>query len=287
MNAYEELVNEINETVENKTTNQTWYCCQECTETYQSSKPLTTCIKCNANVYQWPGETKEKAIERALRAKGATFAKAQKQEVDNGNTDKPDAPATSNAKQGGEESMCDTESEKKSKPKRTIKVKKEKAVEQPKPTPEPVQTAVDNEPEAESDEVNDREVAVNAFIEKFALNEIQPVPVGTAIVQTIGFTKWVDKKPNFVLMPPTMTGLEFQQVLDAARAEQPFTSIDCALCSHVDNPDLLACLYHGDMVASLNAGQGTTMVKPGFKVKIGALKTSRGKLRFVVMEVIK
>jgi hypothetical protein len=251
MNPYEQLIKEINDTVA-ETKPLTWFACQSCLQTYQAEQTPPRCPKCNAEVYQWPGDNVEQALERANRAIGTT-TKA--------------APATPTAPE---------------KKPRAIKVKPE-----PTPTPTPAAPAMAATEPASAPDTAEREARVAAFITKHGVTEFSPVPVGIATVQTFGFTRWNDKKPTFILMNPFQDAETFQKVFDQARAEQPSTQIDCALCSHVDNAELEACLYRGDLIASLNAGHGTTIVRAGQQVQIGAFKTVSNRLRFAVLKIIK
>jgi hypothetical protein len=137
--------------------------------------------------------------------------------------------------------------------------------------------------DAEVDYRAQREARVAAFIEKHNLNEFQPVPVGTATVQTVGYTLWVGGKPIFRLKESFETGREFAADYNAARAEQPATRIDVAACNKVSDSELEACLYKGDLIVSLNSGHGTETVKPGDTIKIGAYRTKENRLRFAII----
>jgi len=132
----------------------------------------------------------------------------------------------------------------------------------------------------------EREARVANFIKKYNINTLSPVEVGSAIVQTVGFTIWQDKKPIFRLMQPFEDGRDFQAAYNEARALQPALRVDCCQCNRLSNEDLQKCVFRGDLIASTNNGQGTMWVKRGMKVKLGAYKTSSNNLRFVVLEVI-
>jgi len=236
-----------------------WYCCQGCGHTYQAAELLTACPSCKEAAYQWPGDTSEEATNRANRAKGAS--NVQPTAVLAPAVEEPPAapPATR-------------------KP-RSVKKTEEKPPEQPKAQAE----ATSEQPSDTVDYTAIREAAVAAFIEKHKLNEIQPLPVGHATVQTVGFTLWSNKRPVYRFHESVETGKEFMEAYNEARAEQPALAIDVARCADCDNSELEACLYRGDLVVGLNSGHGTKQVRRGDRIKIGALRTSTGKIRFVMI----
>ena len=85
-------------------------------------------------------------------------------------------------------------------------------------------------------------------------------------------------------MEPFEEPIDFRQVYDAARAEQPATRIDVARCSDVDNELVKPTLYGGEAIVQLNNGSGIRTVKVGTKIKIGAVVSANGSyLRFVIM----
>ena len=256
MSAMEAILNDIKKLTTEKP--QTWYCCQGCGHKYQAGEVPQTCPSCNAAAYQWPGETAEEAEGRANRAKGAT--NVQPTTIPAPAVEEPPAaPATR-------------------KP-RAVKKAEEKPPEQPK-----AQTEATSEQSSDTlDYTAIREAAVTAFIEKHKLNEIQPLPVGHATVQTVGFTLWMNRKPVYRFHESVETGKEFMEAYNEARAEQPALAIDVARCADCDNSELEACLYRGDLVVGLNSGHGTKQVRRGDRIKIGALRTSTGKIRFVMI----
>lgn len=247
MNAMAGLLAEINKlTADPEAGQMIYYCCSDCGTTYGSNAgPKNPCI-CGSEGFQYPGVTKEQAIARREAAKAEAPASEP-------------APIPTAAK-----------------PKRVVKAKAET------PPPAPVYTTPAAQTDVDFAAV--REAKVAAFIEAHKLNEIQPVEVGHATVQTVGFTVWTDKRPVFRLHESFETGKEFAEAYNEARAHQPATRIDICQCAKVDNPELEACLFKGDLIASLNSGHGTLRVQRGDRVKIGAYKTSTGKLRFAVIE---
>ena len=258
MSAMEAILNDIKKlTTETPTS---FYCCQECGDTYRSDRMLEACPGCKKAVYQWPGETMEEAKSRAARAKGATNVQPTAV-LAPAVEEPPAAPAPATRKP------------------RAVKKTEEKPPEQPK-----TQTEATSEQSSDTlDYTAIREAAVTAFIEKHNLNELQPLAVGHCTVQTVGFTLWSNKRPVYRFHESVETGKEFMEAYNEARAEQPALAIDVARCSDCDNPELEACLYRGDLVVGLNSGHGTKQVRRGDRIKIGALKTSTGKIRFVMI----
>lgn len=234
----------------------TYYCCHDCGETYGSnSGPKTTC-DCGSTGFQYPGKTRDEAKERRAAALAPATPAPTVDPI-------PAAPAPE-------------------KKKRVTKVQ-EKAPETPvaqAPAPQVHAEAVDAKAE--------REARVSAFILKHNLNEFQPVEMGTAKVQAVGFTLWIrdDKgsRPVYRIQESFESAADFRIAYDEARAQQPATRIDVAACNKVSNPELEACLYRGDLMASLNSGHGTIQVRRGDIVRIGVYKTKEGRLRFAVID---
>ena len=250
MGAYEELMEQVNKLVqpEEEVKNRFTACkCGFVGVHPANVQPKTTCPKCAGLL--WIGNTEDEA---KARAKGKPI-------------DEPKA-------------------EPKAEPKvEVVKVVRKKT--KPKVEVE-VETEVETEDEADvkPDWKKAREEAVRKVVEEFKLNEFSPVPIGTAIVQALGFTFWQDKKPNFRFMEPFEEPIDFRQVYDAARAEQPATRIDVARCSDVDNELVRPTLYGGEAIVQLNNGSGIRTVKAGTKIKIGAVVSANGSyLRFVIM----
>ena len=263
MSAMEAILNDIKRLTTDKP--QTFYCCQGCGHTYQAAELQTACPSCHQNVYQWPGDTSEEAINRANRAKGVTT------NVQPTATPEP-SPSTESAATAAP-APAQTR-----KP-RSVKKTEEKPPEQPK-----AQTETTSEQSSDTLDFSAlREAAVAAFIAKHNLNELQPLAVGHCTVQTVGFTLWSNKRPVYRFHESVETGKEFMEAYNEARAEQPALAIDVARCSDCDNPELEACLYRGDLVVGLNSGHGTKQVRRGDRIKIGALRTSTGKIRFVMI----
>lgn len=254
MGAYEELMEQVNKLVqpEEEIKNRFTACkCGFVGVHPANVQPKTTCPKCAGLL--WVGNTEDEA-----KAKAKAEPKA--------------------------EPKVETKEEPKEEPKvEVVRVVRKKA--KPK-----VEVEVENEEETvETEEVKPdwkkaREEAVRKVVEEYKLNEFSPVPIGTAIVQALGFTFWQDKKPNFRFMEPFEEPIDFRQVYDAARAEQPATRIDVARCSDVDNELVKPTLYGGEAIVQLNNGSGIRTVKAGTKIKIGAVVSANGSyLRFVIM----
>lgn len=252
MGAYEELMEQVNKLVqpEEEVKNRFTACkCGFVGVHPANVQPKTTCPKCAGLL--WVGNTEDEAKAKAMA-----------------------------------EPKVEPKAEPKAEPKvEVVKVVRKKA--KPKVEVEvEVETEVEAEDEADvkPDWKKAREEAVRRVVEEFKLNEFSPVPIGTAIVQALGFTFWQDKKPNFRFMEPFEEPIDFRQVYDAARAEQPATRIDVARCSDVDNELVRPTLYAGEAIVQLNNGSGIRTVKAGTKIKIGAVVSANGSyLRFVIM----
>ena len=258
MGAYEELMEQVNKLVqpEEEVKNRFTACkCGFIGVHPANVQPKTTCPKCAGLL--WVGNTEDEA-----KAKAMAEPKAEPKE--------------------------EPKAEPKEEPKvEVVKVVRKKA----KPKVEP-KVEIEDETEDEAEEETEvkpdwkkaREEAVRKVVEEYKLNEFSPVPIGTAIVQALGFTFWQDKKPNFRFMEPFEEPIDFRQVYDAARAEQPATRIDVARCSDVDNELVRPTLYCGEAIVQLNNGSGIRTVKAGTKIKIGAVVSANGSyLRFVIM----
>lgn len=255
-NVMESLLSDINKLTQTEAKSQlSFYACQACGDTYTSDVMRETCPGCKATARQWPGSTQEEARDRAIRARGvATNEQPTPAKV-------PEAPKTA--------AIVDNTASGTSQPapsgvnpdrvvtrKRTVKKVKEAK-------PEVSETVQQDEAQTDSgiDYRAQREARMAAFITKHNLNEYQPVPCGTAVVQTVGYTLWVGGKPIFRFKEGFETGREFAAEYNAARAEQPATRIDVAACSKASDAELEACLYKGDLVVSLNSGHGTEQVR--------------------------
>lgn len=259
MSVMEQLIKDIKNLTTDKP--QTFYCCQGCGHIYQSAEVPEVCPNCKATVYQWPGDSADEAKSRADRARGVTNAQPTTPESSPSVEPAPTAALPAVRKP------------------RAARKTEEKPPEQPAPQTE----ATSVQPTDSVDYTAIREAAVAAFITKHKLNEIQPLAVGHATVQTVGFTLWVNRRPVYRFHESVETGKEFMEAYNEARAEQPALAIDVARCADCDNPELEACLYRGDLVVGLNSGHGTKQVRRGDRIKIGALRTSTGKIRFVMI----
>lgn len=259
MGAYEELMEQVNKLVqpEEEVKNRFTACCK-CgfVGVHPANvQPKTTCPKCGGLL--WIGNTEDEAKAKAM-AEPKAEPKNEYREIPK------------------EEPKVEPKVE-------VVKVVRKRA--KPKVEVE-VETEDEAEDEAEvkTDWKKAREEAVRRVVEEFKLNEFSPVPIGTAVVQALGFTFWQDKKPNFRFMEPFEEPIDFRQVYDAARAEQPATRIDVARCSDVDNELVRPTLYGGEAIVQLNNGSGIRTVKAGTKIKIGAVVSANGNyLRFVIM----
>ena len=262
MSLFDDIATEISSVVEEGPKGGQWYCCQECKHTYLSPELLRVCPKCHAQVSQWMGDTKEQAESRANRASGISTT-----------------PSTINNGAEATESTVEPE-----KPKR-IRVKKEK-VQEPvvteEATPEPENNAEAKTPEEKKAE---RLAQIKAYAESRELNGMVPVDIGTAVVQTQGFTIWNEGRPSYRFLEPHEEVADFNAEYNTARAMQPATQIDVVRCANCSDTEVHDLLFGGNIIASLNNGQGTQFVKRGQTVRIGAIYTDKGYLRFIVTGV--
>ena len=259
MNVMEQLLGDINKLTADPGAGQlTYYCCGDCKSTYgTNSGPKTKC-ECGSTGFQYPGSTKEEARSRCEQATAVVAAPEVAQST-------PDSKPVEVASESAP---------------RKPRVRKEKEA----APVAPVAPASTEQPDYKAE----REAAITALIDQLKLNEFQPVEVGTALVQAVGFTLWVrdDKgaRPIYRVQESFESAADFRAAYDAARASQPALKIDCAACSHISSPAVEKCLFGGDLMASLNTGHGTMRVKAGQRVKIGVYKTKEGRLRFAVIE---
>lgn len=266
MSLFDDIATEISSVVAEGSKGGQWYCCQECKHTYLSHELLRVCPECHAQVNQWMGDTKEQAESRANRASGVSTTSS-----------------TINNRAEATEATAQPQVEPE-KPKR-IRVKKEKA-------PEPVVTE-EAKPESENDikaktpeeKRAERLAQIKAYAESRKLNGMVPVDIGTAVVQTQGFTIWNEGRPSYRFLEPHEEVADFNAEYNTARAMQPATQIDVVRCANCSDTEVHDLLFGGNIIASLNNGHGTQFVKRGQTVRIGAIHTDKGYLRFIVTGV--
>ena len=262
MSIFEQIANEIGQTI-GTPTNQTWYACQSCYHSYQSPELLRSCPKCLAPVNQWMGDNEEQALKRARMANGVA------------------APTTPSVEPPVEPKVVEP-------PKTKIRVKKEKAA----PVVEaPVETKVEQTADEQVEELSadekkaERLAKIQEYAKAHNLNGISPTMIGTATVQTHGFTMWQDKKPVYRFLEPHEEIVDFNAEFNMTRAMQPMTQIDVIRCANCSDPALHDLLFSGNIIAGLNAGRGNQFVKRNQTVKLGALISDSGYLRFIVLGV--
>lgn len=347
MNILDGLLGEIEKTAGSDAT--LFYCCQACGDVYKSASPLAVCpaIACKAEIFQWPGATKEEAQKKAERARtikanvaektGVTAEDSKQTKIDalkeqkakiavereaikaeltelgvefNGKLGNAKLKALLEESKGAKVGTIETgptessngveevespdEVEKAATEKETVKVEVQTEVpaKAEKTTvvvteEEPKETPVETGAEDKDSRAAERKAKISAFVQKYKLSEHAPVPIGSAVIQTVGFTKWVDKQPHHRFMESFETPKSFATIYNTARAEQPTVSIDVARCSHVSNEEIRSILGPFNMVASLIHPQGGTQsVDKKQSVKVGAYKTKKGFIRFVVLDIL-
>lgn len=240
--------------------------CQSCLETYEvTGDPAKKCPLCQAECFQWVAPDKARSIEMAQRA----AAKANPEPT----PEPTPEPAVEAPK---------VEAVKKPRAKKAEVVV---VVDESKDIEPPVVVETSAATEAVVDMRAERKAKIHAFIEKHKINEINPVAVGHGIVQTVGFTLWVNRKPVYRFQQPFESSRDFQAAYDEARAEQPALQIDCVQVCRLDNSELETLAFRGDLVASLNCGHGTQWARRGDVVELAAYKTKDSGLRFAVIKV--
>lgn len=164
---------------------------------------------------------------------------------------------------------------KRGRPKRTV--------EQPK-TEEQPQTG---EPTSTTKEVV--EARVKELIAKLQLNDLQPKQVGTGVIFSLGFTRWVEREgervPQTYYMLPTDSPSSFRELYEAVHNADRTVAMDTALVSGL-SAELADIAYRGEIEASLWDGKrGRISVMRGAKVRVGAKVSKRGRLLFSVLGV--
>lgn len=282
MSLFDDIASEISSVVEEGPKGGSWYCCQKCKHAYLSPELLRVCPKCQTQVNQWMGDNKEQAISRANRASGIAPAPVRVVEV--AATVDPNCKITAHLLPASDEPAQNVAQAEPEKPKR-IRVKKEK-VQEPvvtgEATPEVGPEAVEKTAEEKKAE---RLAQIRAYAESRGLNGMVPVDIGTAVVQTQGFTIWNEGRPSYRFLEPHEEVADFNAEYNTARAMQPATQIDVVRCANCSDTEVHDLLFGGNIIASLNNGQGTQFVKRGQTVRIGAIHTDKGYLRFVVTGV--
>lgn len=289
MSLFDDIASEISSVVKEGPKGGSWYCCQECKHAYLSPELLRVCPKCQTQVNQWMGDTKEQAESRANRAAGISTTPAPTVTVT--------LVSESEAKELSKDAVvvdsgllaptpADQKQVEPEKPKR-IRVKKEKVqepavTEEATPEPEPENNAEAKSPEEKKAE---RLAQIRAYAESRGLNGMVPVDIGTAVVQTQGFTIWNEGRPSYRFLEPHEEVADFNAEYNTARAMQPATQIDVVRCANCSDTEVHDLLFGGNIIASLNNGQGTQFVKRGQTVRIGAIHTDKGYLRFIVTGV--
>ena len=135
-----------------------------------------------------------------------------------------------------------------------------------------------------------REAAVNKLIQLHSLNEVEIKDIGTGMIFTLGFTRWIEhegaRRPIYSFMELTDTPQSFKEELNAARAEDGMISVDVARVTGL-TPEIAATAFNGELIASLRNATGPVLVTKGAKVKLGARLSKQGRLIWFVTGVTK
>ena len=268
--ALSSLIDQVNKVVgtEGPPKGKNYIACPECGFTVELAKgvPPATCPSCMVEIKWETGNTPAEAKSKAVKAKHAPKVEPvkkaepkEKQKEETVETPEKVEPVVEPAPR-----------------RRTVRKKaEEKAPETQEPTSQ-----------VGADKKAEREKAIKALIKKYKLNSIAPVEVGTAEVGTIGYTIWNDKIPTFSFMEPTDTPQSFKQEFLYMKQTRPNLEMDVVRVGSIEPEELFSCLFSGNLIAGLNTGKGLIRVFLGAKVKIGAILTSVGNLRFVVLGVV-
>ena len=127
-----------------------------------------------------------------------------------------------------------------------------------------------------------QQAAQKALAEKFNLGHSDYTEVGTGIVDAIGYTVWVDSKPEYVIQSPIESAVDFMRSYREDRKTHPGVRFDVAQVQELSD-ELRPCVFRGQLVASLVFAGGILRVKPGQAVKIGAKLSSTGSVVWCVL----
>lgn len=137
----------------------------------------------------------------------------------------------------------------------------------------------------------DHKAERKARIEKFCLdhkiNGVSATPVGSGVIDSIGFTRWVEKEgkrvPLTSFLEPTDTPESFKAEFKSAQALDSTVKLDCARVCGLSE-ELNGVAFAGELTASLYDFKiGHVRVKIGQEVEIGAKIAKSGTLIFQVL----
>lgn len=156
------------------------------------------------------------------------------------------------------------------------------------PAPNPVAQApatslvqVSGDPKAE------RKARIEKFVVEHKLNGVSATPVGYGTVDSIGYTRWVDKDgkrvPVTSFLEVTDTPESFKAEFKAAQKDDSTVKLDAArICGLSD--ELRAIAYGGEITASLyDSVRGHVRSRIGDEVEIGARMSKHGTVIFQVL----
>lgn len=221
-------------------------CCEACGQAMGWDPATPIPEKCHCGGRIWIGDNIEQARQRAETAKGAA---------------KPDkSPRKLRAPKANP----------------TVKVTIEEAPEDV--AAEAVATFKDERHPKER-----QKAAQVALIAKLKLDTVNYKEVGEGVVDAIGYTIWVDNRPQYIIQEPIETAMDMMRQYRADRIEHPGIRFDAARIQNLPD-EVNACSFKGQIVATLVHRSGVYRVKQDEKVKIGAKVSGTGSLVWAVLK---
>lgn len=250
-----------------------FYRCPQCQHVFEhpsETLPPATCPACSMKTVFRVHPTREIAEAEARKANELTKAAEPPASVPATHAINPDAHAPNPA------------------PAKPAKAKKE-----PKPATAPAPVApipvVPNVPTGFGpvDHKAERARRVAQFIHDHKLNGISVTPVGEGTVDSIGFTRWVEKEgkrvPNTSFLESTDTPESFKAEFKAAQREDSTVKLDAARICELSE-ELIGVTFGGELTASLyDMQRGHIRAKIGERVEIGAKVAKSGTVIFQVL----
>lgn len=274
MNPLDEIMKLTGEPAKQEQTPTSFWACEQCEATGTGDRPEL----CQCGGRTWPGTTMEQARQRVERVK-------KMQQPNPAHIIKPPAPR---AEPVVEEPVAEAP-------------KPEPVAEAPKPVEAPKQAARATrkkvEPKPVEQPVAEQTVADGPidwkqererFIYEHKINQLSWTPVGKGVVQTVGFTIWVEedgkRSPVFRFMEPTDTPESFRAEYNKARELWGNVEMDVVRVSKLP-PVMRPVTYQGELIARMNSGEGRVFVRRGSNITIGAKVAQTGSLYFAILSV--
>ncbi len=273
MNPLDEIMKLTGEQPKQDAVPTSYWACEKCDKNGTGDRPEL----CECGGRTWPGDTLEQAKQRVERVKKMAAP-----------TIKPPAPAPK------PEPVVEPPKPEPVESKPEPVAEPSKPVEPPKP--KPVRAArhrVEHKPEPKPVEQIaegpiDWKMERERFIFEHKINQLSWTPVGKGVVQTVGFTIWVEedgkRSPVFRFMEPTDTPESFRAEYNKARELWGNVEMDVVRVAKLP-PVMRPVTYQGELIARMNAGEGRVFVRRGSNVTIGAKVANTGSLYFAILSV--